>query len=170
MGAEALASVGWVDWALLAVVVVSMVGGLWRGLVFEVLAVLGWVAAYAAAQVFTPDAAPHVPIGDAGSGLNHAATFAGVFLGVLIVWALAARLVRLLIHATPLSLADRALGAGFGLLRGMLVLLAVATVITMTPARAAPEWKSSLGAQWLTGVLQGLEPMLPHELAEYLRV
>ena len=40
----------------------------------------------------------------------------------------------------------------------------------MTPAAQAPDWTSSLGAQWLTALLQGLKPMLPYELAEHLRV
>jgi membrane protein required for colicin V production len=164
------AAIGWVDWALLAVVVLSILLGLWRGLVFEVLAVLGWVAAYVAAQALALDVAPRLPIGEPGSGLNHAVAFALVFLGALIAWALAAKLVRMLVHATPLSLADRTLGAGFGLLRGLLVLLALATVVTMTPAAKAPQWTSSLGAQWLTALLQGLKPMLPYELAEHLRV
>ena len=170
MTTDTLAAFGWVDWALLAVIVLSILLGLWRGLVFEVLAVLGWVAAYVAAQALALDVAPRLPVGEPGSGLNHAAAFALVFLGALIVWALGAKLVRLLVHATPLSLADRTLGAGFGLLRGVLVLLALTTVVAMTPAAKAPEWTSSLGAQWLTGLLQSLKPMLPVELAEHLHV
>lgn len=168
--AATLASIGWVDWALLAVVLLSVAVGLWRGLVFEVLSLLGWVAAYVAAQAFTPQVAPHVPIGVAGSGVNHAAAFVVVFVAALVVWALAAQLVRLLIHATPLSVADRTLGGGFGLLRGLLVLLALATVVTLTPAREAPDWRDSVGAQWLTAVLRGLKPVLPGEVAGHLRV
>ncbi|WP_119286768.1 CvpA family protein [Azohydromonas sediminis] len=168
--AATLASIGWVDWALLVVVLLSVAVGLWRGLVFEVLSLLGWVAAYVAAQAFTPQVAPHVPVGVAGSGVNHAAAFVVVFVAALVVWALAAQLVRLLIHATPLSVADRTLGGGFGLLRGLLVLLALATVVTLTPAREAPDWRDSVGAQWLTAVLRGLKPMLPGEVAGHLRV
>jgi len=35
-----------VDWILLSLVLVSMAVGLWRGLVFEVLSLLGWIAAF----------------------------------------------------------------------------------------------------------------------------
>lgn len=168
--AQTLAAIGWVDWALLAVVLLSVAVGLWRGLVFEVLAVLGWIAAYVAAQLLAADLGPHLPLGAPGSGLNRAAAFVVVFFAVLVVWSLASRLVRLLVHATPLSVADRTLGAGFGLLRGLLGLLALTTVVTMTPARTAPEWTASHGARWLTGVLQDIKPMLPRELADHLRV
>ena len=73
---------------------------------------------------------------------------------------------RLLLAAAILL----ALGAGFGLLRGLLGLLALTTVVTMTPARTAPEWTASHGARWLTGVLHDIKPMLPRALADHLRV
>ncbi len=168
--AQSLLAIGWVDWALLAVVLLSVVVGLWRGLVFEVLAVVGWIAAYVAAQWLAADVAAHLPLGAPGSGLNRAAAFVLVFLAVLVGWSLASRVVRLLVHATPLSVADRTLGAGFGLLRALLALIALTTVVTMTPARTAPEWTASHGARWLTGVLQDIKPMLPRELADHLRV
>jgi membrane protein required for colicin V production len=110
--------IGWVDWALLAVLLASVIVGLVRGLVFEVLSLLGWVAAYVAAQMMSPELAPHVPVGAPGSALNHGAAFAVVFVLALIVWMLMARLIRLIVHATPLTLIDRTLGGVFGLARG----------------------------------------------------
>lgn len=165
---EALGTFGWVDWALLAVLALSVAVGLWRGLVFEVLSLLGWVAAYIAAQVFAPAVAPMLPVGTVGSGLNHAAAFAVTFVVALIAWALAARLLRLVIHATPLQVVDRVLGGGFGLLRGAVLLLAVATIVLLTPAQRAPAWQHSQGAAWLTTLLTGLKPVLPDAIAQHL--
>lgn len=128
-----MASVAWVDWVLLAVLLLSAVVGLWRGLVFEVLSLVGWVAAYIAAQAFSATVAPLLPIGAPDSALNYAAAFALVFVLALLVWTLASRLLRLVIHATPLQLIDRVLGGGFGLLRGAVQLLAVATVVSLAP-------------------------------------
>ena len=159
---------GWVDWLLLAVLVLSIAVGLWRGLVFELLSLVGWVAAYIAAQAFAPMAAEHLPIGTPGGALNQAAAFALGFVLALMIWMLASRLLRLLIHATPLQLIDRVLGAGFGLLRGAVLLLAVATVVTITPAAREPAWQHSQGAAWLAVALQGLKPMLPESLAQHL--
>ena len=163
-----LPDLGWVDWLLLAVLVLSIAVGLWRGLVFELLSLIGWVAAYIAAQAFAPMAAEHLPIGTPGGALNQAAAFALGFVLALMIWMLASRLLRLLIHATPLQLIDRVLGAGFGLLRGAVLLLAVATVVTITPAAREPAWQHSQGAAWLAGVLQGLKPVLPESMAQYL--
>jgi membrane protein required for colicin V production len=86
----------------------------------------------------------------------------------LVVWALLSRLLRMVIHATPLQLVDRVLGGGFGLLRGAVLLLAVATVVSLTPAARSPAWQHSQGAAWLGAMLQGLKPVLPESLAQHL--
>jgi len=163
-----LPTLGWVDWALAAALALSVVVGLWRGLVFEVLSLLGWVVAYVAAQALASTAAPLLPIGAPGGGLNQAAAFALVFVVALLAWALASRLLRLVIHATPLQVVDRMLGGAFGLLRGAVLLLAVATVVAMTPAARSPAWQHSQGAAWLAAALHGLKPVLPESLAQHL--
>jgi membrane protein required for colicin V production len=160
--------IGTLDWILLAIVAVSVVVGLWRGLVFEVLSLLGWVVAYIAAQLLAGTVAAQLPVGTPGSGVNHAAAFALTFIVVLIVWAIAARLVRWLVGASPLSGLDRLLGAVFGLLRGVLVLLAIATVVALTPAARSPLWLESRGAAWSSALLQELKPLLPDTIAPHL--
>jgi membrane protein required for colicin V production len=163
-----LATLGWVDGALLAVLALSVLVGLWRGLVFELMSLVGWLVAYVGAQALSPQLAPHVPVGAPGSALHQGAAFALAFIGLLIVWAVLARLLRLLIHATPLTAIDRTLGAGFGLLRGALLLLVVATVVTFTPAARSQPWQDSQGANWLGQALRGLKPVLPTEVARHL--
>lgn len=165
---DSLGALGWVDWALLAVLALSVAIGLWRGLVFEVLSLLGWVAAYVAAQMFAPAVARVLPVGTPGDALNHAVAFAATFVGALLLWVLAARLLRLVIHATPLQVVDRVLGGGFGALRGAVLLLAVATIVSLTPAQRAPAWQHSQGAAWLTTLLTGLKPVLPDAIAQRL--
>ena len=163
-----LPALGWVDWALAAALALSIAVGLWRGLTFEVLSLLGWVAAYIAAQLFAVSVAPMLPIGNPGSALNQAAAFALLFIVALVVWAVASRLLRQVIHATPLQAIDRVLGAGFGLLRGAVLLLAVTTVVALTPAVRSAAWQDSLGAAWLGMLLQNLKPLLPESLAQHL--
>jgi membrane protein required for colicin V production len=164
-----LNDIGWVDLTLLAVLLASVIVGLVRGLVFEVLSLLGWLAAFIAAQMWSPDLAPHVPVGSPGSALNYAAAFAIVFLLALVVWMVMARLVRLIVHATPLTLIDRTLGGVFGLARALVLLLVVATVVSFTPAVRAGPWQASHGAAWLGVLLAGLKPVLPPAIARHLQ-
>ncbi|MDE2368700.1 MAG: CvpA family protein [Burkholderiales bacterium] len=164
----ALDGVSGLDWTLLAVLTLSVVVGLWRGFVFECLSLAGWVAAWVAAQWGAPQLAPHLPIGSAGSALNLALAFALCFVAALFVWGLAARLIRTLLRATPLSIPDRLLGAAFGALRGLVLLLAVGMVVALTPAAQSHTWHDSQGAHWLDRALQMIRPLLPATAARLL--
>ena len=46
--------------------------------------------------------------------------------------------------------------------------LAVATIVSLTPAQRAPAWQHSQGATWLTTLLTGLKPVLPDAIAQHL--
>ena len=164
-----LPDLSWLDWTLLAVLAFSVVVGLVRGFVFECLSLAGWVVAWFAAQWGAPQLAPQLPVGAPGTALNLGAAFALTFVAALIVWTLLSRLVRLLVHATPLSLPDRLLGAVFGLLRGGVLLLAVATVVALTPASQSTAWRTSQGARWLGVALASLKPLLPEPVARLVR-
>lgn len=167
-----MGNLGWVDGALLAILAASVAIGLWRGLVYELMALVGWLVAYVAAQMWSAGVvAPRLgglPFGAPGSAQQLGIAFALTFIGVLVAWGLLARLVRLLLHATPLTVPDRLLGAGFGLLRGGVLLLALATVVALTPAARAQAWQDSRGAAWLGVALAGLKPVLPEPLARHL--
>lgn len=148
------------DWALLAVLGLSLLVGLWRGLVFELMSLAGWVLAWWCARTWSATVAEQLPVGMAGSVLRLAAAYALTFTVTLLCCALLARLLRGLVAATPLSGIDRLLGAGFGLARGVLVLLVAATVLMWTPAAKASWWQASQGAAWLTSLVRVLRPMV----------
>jgi membrane protein required for colicin V production len=159
----------WIDWVLLVVLVASVVIGLARGLLFECLSLAGWVVAWFVAQWSAPWLALQLPFGTPGSALNLGAAFLLAFLCAMVVWALLSRLLRLLIHATPLSIPDRLLGAVFGALRGGVLLLALATVVGLTPASQSQSWRTSQGARWLAQGLAQLKPLLPEAMARFVR-
>ena len=87
------------DWIFLGVLGFSMVVGLWRGLVFEVLSVANWMAAFVLAQWFAPDAAQHLPMAGATEVVRYAAGFVVVFVAVLFAGGLVAALVKKLVAA-----------------------------------------------------------------------
>jgi membrane protein required for colicin V production len=161
---------GWIDLAFGSVVLLSLLVGLVRGLVSEVLSLMGWVVAYVAAQAFTAQVAPVIPVGSQGSPLNTAVTFVLIFVAVLMAWSFLSWMVRKLVQASPLSPFDRVLGGAFGLARGVLVALVIATAVSLTPLAQSPAWQASQGVAGLQKVLSGLKPHLPADLARHLRV
>ena len=156
------------DWIFIAVLLASLLLGAWRGLVYEVLSLLSWIAAFVLAQWFAPDLAPKLPMTGAGEALRYAAAFALVFVLCVFVGGLLAKLVQKLFAAVGLQPADRALGSVFGVLRGVVLLLAATVVIGMTPLRSGAWWQQSVGAGFTLAALAGLKPVLPLEFGRYL--
>lgn len=157
-----------VDVVLLVVLLGSVIVGAWRGLLYEVLSVLGWVAAFLCAQWLAIDVANRLPMQGAAEPLRYAAGFAIVFVAVAFAGGLLAWLVKKLVESVGLRPVDRTLGALFGLLRGALVLLAATVVVVMTPLRESEAWRESVGAHALGSTLHSLRPLLPEPLVTYI--
>lgn len=158
----------WLDWVLLAVLLFSALLGLWRGLVYEVLSVAGWVAAFVLAQAFAADVGAWLPMEGASPPLPLAAGFAVVFLTVAFGAGLLAWLVKKLVESVGLRPVDRILGGVFGVLRGVVILLAVAVVVSMLPTKSKEWWQVSPVAQTVTTSLHALKPLLPQAVAKYV--
>lgn len=156
------------DWIFVVVLAASLLIGAWRGLVFELLSLAGWVAAFFAAQWFADDMGALLPMGEADATWRHVAGFAVVFVAAVFTCGLLAWVTKKLVEAVGLRPADRALGALFGVLRGVVLLLAVALVAGWTPVAQAPWWRQSQGAPLLEAALKGLAPALPEELGRHL--
>lgn len=156
------------DWIFLAVLLASLALGAWRGLVYEVLSVVAWIAAFVLAQWFGPDVAQQLPMAGATEMMRYAAGFVLVFVGAVFAASLLAWLMKKLVESVGLRPVDRVLGAVFGLVRGVVLLLAATVVMHMTPFKSSAWWQESTGSATSTGVLQGLKPMLPQEFGKYL--
>lgn len=157
------------DWVFVAVLLASMLLGAWRGLVFEVLSLLGWIAAFFVAQRFAADAAALLPLGGAMASLRQAAGFVLVFVAAVFVCGfLTSWIGKKLVYALGLRPADRSLGAAFGVLRGLVLLLALAVVAAMTPLHQSPWWRESRGVPVLAQAIKGLKPALPDQWSRLL--
>lgn len=156
------------DWIFLVVLLASFLIGAWRGLVYEVLSAVSWIAAFVLAQWFAPDMAQKLPMSGAGEAVRYAAGFAVVFVGAVFAGGLVAMLAKKLFAAVGLQPVDRVLGAAFGLVRGLVLILATTVVVGMTPLKSGEWWQDSIGAGLATTALKGLKPLLPEEFGSHL--
>lgn len=157
-----------VDWILLVLLLASVAIGAWRGLVFEVLSVAGWIAAFIAAQLFAPQAAALLPMEVGAEPVRYAAGFVLVFVLTVFAAGFVAWLVKKMVEAVGLRPIDRMLGAMFGILRGLVLLLAVTVIVGMTPLGSSAAWKESTGAAVLSSWLKALKPILPEQFGKHL--
>lgn len=154
------------DYAVLAVILLSLLVGGWRGVVGEILALVAWVAAFLAARTWAEPAGQLVASGMAESLWRQVSGFIVIFVAVLILFALARWAMSLLLKAAGLRPLDRVLGAVFGIARGVLVVWVAVLLAGLTVLPQQSWWRQAwLAPPFETAVLAA-KPWLPPDLAK----
>lgn len=158
----------WLDYAVVGVFAVSLVVGAWRGLVREVLSILGWIIAFLAANLLAGPLGPAMPQAIPTPELRVAAAYVAVFVVSLIATALVSLLLSKIVKATGLGGVDRMLGVLFGAARGVLIIVVAALLAGLSSAPRQPFWRDSASGPLLAHAAQALKPLLPQTFAERL--
>ena len=162
-------AVGLTDGVFGGVLLLSLVIGAWRGLVYELMSLAGWVTAFVLAQWLAQDVAEWLPVWrEAAAQVRYALAFVLVFVASVFVAALLSWVLRKLVETAGLRPADRSLGAMFGLLRGVLLLVVLAVVVRLLGLHSEPWWQNALATPWLDVLMAGIKPWLPTALQAYL--
>jgi len=120
-----LTGLNWVDIAILAVIAVSFLFGLWRGLVKEVLSLLTWIAALLVARIYSETLAPALSGMLDGETTRYVAAFAILFIVTMMLGTLLNHFIGKLLTITGLKFTDRLLGGGFGIVRGVIIVMLI---------------------------------------------
>jgi membrane protein required for colicin V production len=158
----------WFDYAVLGVIGLSMLVGVFRGFIREVISLAGWVAAAVLASSLAATVAEWGPAG--GSPVARVAiAFVLVFLAIVLLAGLLGWLLANLVKAAGLGLADRILGAIFGFVRGLLVVLVAVMLAGLTALPREPLWRGSVLSGPLETAVIAAKPLLPRELAQRIK-
>lgn len=159
----------WFDYAVLAVIAASLLLGLWRGVVSEILAIAAWVLAFFVAREFALPVSGFYASLMHDRGMQYLAGFATVFVGVLVVVGIARLVVSFLLRAVGLGLIDRMLGAIFGIARGVLVVLVCVMLGGLTPLPREPWWRDAVFALPLETAVLAMKPWMPETMARKIK-
>ena len=120
-----------VDIVILIITVLSSAFGLWRGLIKEVLSLLTWIAALLVSRVYSEPLAGLMTGMIENDGIRYVSAFAILFVIVMMFGTFLNLLMAKLLNVTGLKLADRLLGAGFGVARGVIIVLVIMFITSM---------------------------------------
>ncbi len=160
-----------VDGAVAAIILISAILAYSRGLVREMMAIVGWIAAGALAFTFAGTLQPLVTelpvVGDMLAGsceLAIIAAFAVVFALALVVVSFFTPLLSGAIRGSVLGPFDQGLGFIFGVLRGI-VLVAVGFVVydRVTVSEGIPAVAESRSAAVFGRARTGIEEQIPED-------
>ena len=154
------------DYVFLLILAVSMVISVIRGLVREVLSLASWIGAFIIAKYGAP-----VVSGWMSGLIDHpkmriAFSFVLVMVAVVLLFSFLSLQIVKVVKMTGLSSTDRALGAFFGLARGVLVGVVLVLVLSLTPLPRESWWRNAFFRYPLETMASWMQPRLPETVQE----
>jgi membrane protein required for colicin V production len=156
------------DFVLLAILAISVVLGLLRGLLKEVLSLVAYASAFLAAIWWGPTISDWSAQWISQPFVSMALAYLGVFIAVLLSIGFVNMVLSALLSKTGLTPADHGLGAMFGLLRGVLFILILVILAGYTPLPEEPWWKNAMFSKQVVGVVQQIKLRLPPPVNDWL--
>lgn len=156
------------DYAVVFVVAASLLLGLWRGVVGEIIALTAWIAAFLAAKWWGATVAEGFST-IADPSLRVLAGWLVVFIAVLVAMALLRLALQGMLKALGLTLTDRLLGVIFGVARGLAIVLVLVALGGMTSLPKERWWSDAYFAPPLETAVLASKPWLPAEVAKRIR-
>jgi membrane protein required for colicin V production len=114
-----------IDWTILVILIVSSLVSLKRGFTKEALSLATWIIALVIARLFSDRLAVVMSGLIQSDAWRYTAAFAILFVVTLVVGALINHLLGEFVRMTGLTGTDRVLGMVFGLLRGLVIVVAL---------------------------------------------
>lgn len=152
------------DYAILSVIGISALLGLWRGFVRETVSLLVWITAFGLAMTLSAKLAAHLSGVIDNPSTRAAAAFIFLFVAVLVVGVLVNYLLASLVKKAGLRVSDRVLGGMFGMVRGVLVVVLAVILVEVTPLDESAHWRGSTIVGSVQPVLGRFQKFFPTEL------
>lgn len=123
----------WMDAAIVLVFLFFIVTGFKSGLVRELISLAATLLGLVMAGIFYDSLRDSLFTSIDNETVASAAAFLVIFFGIVITGHLLATVVNPLIHILMLGMADQFLGAGFGALKGFILIVATLTLLVTYP-------------------------------------
>lgn len=156
------------DYIVIVIIAVSVLLGWWRGLVYEVLSLAGWVAAYFMARWLASSVAIYIPASVGTPSIREMIAFTGIFIATLMVSAIVAWVASKLIKLVRLGWVDGFFGALFGVLRGGLLVLILVLLASRTSVTKESFWRDARLSKPLETMALTGATWLPDRLARHV--
>ncbi|MCX6631566.1 MAG: CvpA family protein [Candidatus Solibacter sp.] len=161
----------WLDFVLAIILLASGVAGLRRGFSRQIIGLISGVLALLLGIWFYGTIGYYLLPYASSRTMANAGGFAVVFCAVLLLGALVSFVVGRFLKVTGLSIVDHLLGAGFGLLRGLVFAIAIVMgVMAFSRGDKPPEAiVNSRMAPYVVDAARMFAAMAPHDLKEGFR-
>ncbi len=156
-------ALNWIDYTILAIILLSLLIGVVRGFISEIISLVTWVAAFYLAFRYSKILAEHLTFIHSASG-SYAAAFAIIFILTLIVGISLNACVRHLWLRTGVPGVDRFLGLLLGIVRGIFIVAFIILFIRSSPLKDESKVKEAQFIPLFNPIVSWLQSILPEKV------
>ncbi len=158
-------SFNWIDYLIIGVVLLSLLIGVIRGFICELISLITWIVALLLAFKFAHPLANHLSSWIDSATARYFVAFAIIFIVILIIGITINVLIRTMVwHRTGVPFTDRLLGLVFGFARGILIIALVLLFVQVSVLKNEPEVKESQLIPQFKGLVGWLRRVLPEKI------
>jgi membrane protein required for colicin V production len=150
---------GW-DWFVTLVCLLSVLLGLWRGMVRTVFGLAAWIVALIGAPMLGPGL-----VETAGLQAHPWVVFTTLFVALLVGVRVLGSLLARAMGSIGLGGADRGLGAALGAARALVVITLAVAGARALDLHHTEAWRTSLSRPLLDRLVLWIEPYLPQRIS-----
>lgn len=151
----------WADYGILAIVILSILIGVLRGFIRELFGIGTWILAIALAVLFGPKAVIALQAHIATPLVRMGAAYGGLFLAGLLIGGILTALLVARVRQSRFSSADRTMGAGLGLIRGIIVAGLLVLLARTVDVSEEAWWRESALIGPAMPVADALDTLIP---------
>lgn len=157
------------DYVVLTIIGLSIILSVMRGLLREVLAIMGWVAAFYVAKTYANEILPMMPVAIPTEPLRILAAFLVLFLATLLVASLLAIALSAIFKKIGLGWLNRLLGAAFGLARGVLIVCIIVFLAGLTNIPKDARWRNAMFSAPTEALVISMLAWVPISIAKHVK-
>lgn len=131
------------DLGILVIIFASILLAFWKGFVQQAISLAGWVVALLAARMLASQLAPMFEPLIADPKFQLAGAYLVITLVVLLATRVVSNALGTLVQKIGLGYLDRLLGVVFGGLRGVIIVVLLVAVFSLTSLQEASAWQES---------------------------
>ena len=141
-----------------------MIRGFFRGLIKELFSIIGVLGGFYAAYTYYMQVAIPLSGWIQNDSYRNILSFLIIFCAVFLIISILGVIIKYILNITFLGWADRICGAGFGLIKGVLIVSVLLIAFTTFLPKGAPVIKNSLLAPHVRMVSEKMVKVVPAEM------
>lgn len=141
-----------------------LIRGIFRGLIKELSSIIGVFGGFYGAYTYYPIVAKLLSRWISNTGYLNILSFLIIFCGLFLIISILGVIIKYLLNITFLGWVDRVCGAGFGIMKGVLIISVLLMIFTAFLPPRTPIIKDSLLAPYVTLISEKMVKVVPKDM------